>query len=324
MKLPLSARHVPTATAALIMVAMFLFGAMRYDHFASAGVVSGLFAEYAFVGIAALGATFVILSGGIDLSVGAMVAFTSILIASLVEAGMHPLAAGAVALAAGSLAGLLMGSLIHFFELPAFMVTLAGMFAIRAIGFMVHPQSLGIRHDFYTWASRDAVIDLPWGASIPFRTMIFLTLLGVVFVLARFRPFGRNVYAIGGNERSSRMMGLPVGPTRIGVYVLAGFCSALAGFVFTIYKQAGDPASAVGLELDVIAAVVIGGTLLSGGVGSILGTVIGLMILGLIRLIIDFDGTLSAAWTSVAVGILLLVFVALQRFVGSLGARAAA
>jgi simple sugar transport system permease protein len=153
--------------------------------------------------------------------------------------------------------------------------------------------------------------------------MALLAVLGAGWLLASRTPFGRCIYAMGGMERSARVMGLPVARTRIAVYSIAGACSALAGFVFTLYKEAGDPASAVGLELDVIASVVIGGTLLSGGVGSIPGTLMGVLILGLIRLIIDFQGNLNAAWTSIATGILLLVFLGVQKAVGSLGARAA-
>lgn len=323
MKPFLAVRHIPTLTAGVIMLVLFAFGALRYDHFGAASNVANLFGDYAYVGIAAIGATFVILSGGIDLSVGSIVAFTAVLVADLVERGWHPLAAGVLALAVGTLAGALMGSLIQFFNLPAFMVTLAGMFAIRAAAFLIRDQSTGISHPFFKWVSHTAEIDLGGGATLPLRTMLVLAVVAVAFVVARSTSFGRNVYAIGGSEKSARMMGVPVGATKIAVYTLAGFCSALAGLAFTMYKQAGDPTSAVGLELSVIASVVIGGTLLSGGVGSIVGTLIGVLILGLIRLIIDFQGNLNSAWTSVAIGVLLLAFVGLQNLVASLGVRAA-
>lgn len=391
MRLSLSARHIPTLTAGLIMLLLFAFGALRYDYFFSASNVANLFGDYAYVAIAAVGATFVILSGGIDLSVGSIVAFTAVLVADLVAKGWHPLEAGALALVIGTALGAVMGLLIQVFELPAFMVTLAGMFAIRAAAFLIRDQSTGISHPFFRWlrsivendgaaggrlvvvttvavvllAVRLTVIlwydvratsstKAPTVAAIVARifayvaallglalarlavksfvlgggrlssgAMLMLAVVLVAFVVARSTRFGRNVYAVGGSEKSARMMGVPVGATKIGVYTLAGFCSALAGLAFTMYKQAGDPTSAVGLELSVIAAVVIGGTLLSGGVGSILGTLIGVLILGLIRLIIDFQGNLNAAWTSVAIGVLLLAFVGLQNLVASLGVRAA-
>jgi len=314
-----STRHLPVLSAMAIAGAMALFGSLRYEHFAAPATMTNLLSEYAFVGVAAVGATFVIISGGIDLSVGSMIAFTSILIALLMQRGVHPLAAATIALIIGTFIGAAMGWIIHVFRLPAFIVTLAGMFALRALGFAVHDQSIGIHHDFYSWASREATIGLGGGASLPLRSMIMLVVLLAGVFVARYTGFGRNVYAMGGNARSARLMGVPIAATTIAVYALSGFTAALAGFVFTLYKHAGDPASVVGLELDVIAAVVIGGTLLSGGVGGVGGTLIGLIILGLIRTIIDFEGSLNAAWTSIATGALLLLFVALQQLLGTLG-----
>lgn len=316
-------RFVPTFTAALILAVLFTFGALRYENFASLSNISNIFGDYAFVGIAAVGATFVILAGGIDLSVGSIVAFTAVLIADLVLRGWHPLAAGGLALALAAAAGALMGLLIRAFSLPPFIVTLAGMFAIRAVAFLIRDQSTGINHPFFRWAARDAALQLGGGAEMPLRTMLLLAVVLAGIVIARRTAFGRNVHALGGSENAARMMGVPIGATTVWVYSLAGFCSGLAGFVFALYKQAGDPTSAVGLELTVIAAVVIGGTLLSGGVGSVFGTLIGVLILGLIRLIIDFQGDLNPAWTSIAVGVLLLAFVGLQNLVAALGLRAA-
>ncbi len=316
-----TARHTPILAAAGILIAMFAFGAFRYPHFAGVSTVTGLLSDYSFVGVAAVGATLVILSGGIDLSAGAVIACTSILIAQLIGNGWHPMAAVAAALAAGAAAGLLMGVLIHAFALPAFMVTLAGMFAIRACGFMIHSQSLSIDHPFYSRV-RELGIPLTSDAIMSPGAIVLLVVLGIGWMVAARTSFGRCIYALGGNERSSRVMGLPIARTRIAAYAIAGFCSALGGCLLTLFQGSGDPASAVGLELDIIASVVIGGTMLSGGIGSIPGTLIGLLILGLIRTIIDFEGNLNAAWTSIATGMLLLVFLAVQR-VGASGVSVA-
>jgi simple sugar transport system permease protein len=132
-------------------------------------------------------------------------------------------------------------------------------------------------------------------------------------LVSLYTRFGRNVYAIGSSEHSARLMGVPVGRTKVQVYALAGFCSALAGCVATLYMQSGNAASYVGSELDVIASVVIGGTLLTGGVGYVGGTVMGVLILSLITTLIT-NANISSWLTSVAVGILLLVFIVLQRF----------
>jgi simple sugar transport system permease protein len=121
------------------------------------------------------------------------------------------------------------------------------------------------------------------------------------------------VYAIGGNEQSALLMGLPLGGTKIAVYTVSGFCSALAGLLFMLYIQSGDPLHAVGMELDAIAAVVIGGTLLTGGSGYVLGTLFGVLVLGLIKSVITFEGTLSSWWTKIATGVLLCAFILIQR-----------
>ncbi|GMU82221.1 MAG: sugar ABC transporter permease [Planctomycetota bacterium] len=319
-----STRNLPIATAISILVLLWTFGALRHDYFASPATVSNLLADYAFVAIAAIGATFVILSGGIDLSVGSVVAFTAALTAFLVGAGWHPLAAAAVCLAIGTSIGITVGMIIHAFELPPFMVTLAAMFAIRAGGFLILSQSQGFSHDFLPWLSRAAIVELPGGLSLQARSLLMLTLFVLAWLVAARMPVGRNVYAIGGSEKAARMMGVPIGRTKVAVYAIAGFCSALAGVVLVLYKRAGDPSEAIGLELAVIASVVIGGTLLSGGVGSIFGTFIGVMILGVIRMLIDFEGNLNSAWTSIAIGGLLLIFVCMQNLIAWVSLRAAA
>src|SRR5262249_10912724 len=154
------------------------------------------------------------------------------------------------------------------FQLPPFLVTLAGMFLARGLGFIIHSQSLAITHPFFleTIAERLS-IPLNEKISIPFTATCFAVVLVIALFAAHYTRFGRYIYALGGDEPSASLMGLPVARTKVLTYALSGFCSALAGVVFTFYTQSGDPASCVGLELDAIAAVVIGGTLLSGGVG---------------------------------------------------------
>lgn len=307
--------------ATLILVALVAIGAIRFEHFASLANLGNLLGDYGYIGIAAIGATLVIVSGGIDLSVGSVVALSAVIIAALVNRGVHPLAAGALAIAVGTAIGATMGALITHFDLPPFIVTLVGMFAIRAACFLVIGESTAIVSPYLEAAARGYEIPLGAGASLPFRGALLLVMVLAGSVAARLTAFGRNVYAIGGNARAASMMGVPVARTTIGVYALAGLCSALGGVVFAFYKRAGDPTAAQGLELSVIAAVVIGGTRLSGGVGSVTGTLVGVLILGVIRLLIDFEGNLNAAWTSVAIGALLLAFVGIQQLIGVLATR---
>jgi galactofuranose transport system permease protein len=150
---------------------------------------------------------------------------------------------------------------------------------------------------------------------LPFTAMCFLASVLIGTFISSFTRFGRNVYAIGSNENSARLMGLPIGQTKILTYALAGLFSAFGGVVATFYMQSGNPASFVGLELDAIASVVIGGTLLTGGVGFIPGTLMGVLILGLIQTLINFNGTLNSWWTKIVIGVLLLIFIVLQKLI---------
>ncbi|MGN6386882.1 MAG: ABC transporter permease subunit [Verrucomicrobiota bacterium] len=137
----------------------------------------------------------------------------------------------------------------------------------------------------------------------------------VALYLAHYSRFGRNVYAVGGSEQSALLMGLPVGATRILVFVISGMCAGLGGVVYSRDTFSGNPNAAMGLELDAIAAVVIGGTLLTGGVGFVAGTMIGVLIFGIIQTAITFDGRLSSWWTKIVIGILLLLFLLIQKMI---------
>ncbi|HYJ40841.1 MAG TPA: hypothetical protein VEW08_08630, partial [Steroidobacteraceae bacterium] len=162
-------------------------------------------------------------------------------------------------------------------------------------------------------AIAQARIPVGFGASLTIGGLIALAVVGVAMRVAHSSEFGRTVYAIGGGESSARLMGLSVDSTKIGVYLLSGACAALGGIVMTFYMLSGYSLHAVGLELDAIAAVVIGGTLLAGGVGYVAGTLFGVLILGIIQTLIAFDGSLSSWWTRIVVGALLLLFCLLQR-----------
>jgi simple sugar transport system permease protein len=315
-------QQIPVAASLAVLLFLYAAGCVAFPRFGSLRVLVNLFGDNAFLGIAAIGTTFVILSGGIDLSVGSVVAFTGILIAQLVAHGVPPPAALALALLFGAAFGAMMGALIHFFELPSFLVTLGGMFLVRGLSFMVHPESLAITHPFYdNFISQTLAIPVSRRLSIPFTAVCFVAVVAAATALARWTRFGRNVYAVGSNEASARLMGLPVGRTKIGVYTLAGLLSALGGCVATFYMQSGNPASFVGLELDAIAAAVIGGTMLRGGVGFIPGTLVGVLILGIIQTLITFQGDLNTWWTRIIIGALLFVFILLQETISRFARR---
>jgi len=276
-------------------------------------VFLNLFVDNAFLCVTAVGMTFVIISGGIDLSVGSVIALTTMISAHLLEVSHWPPAAVIVlVLLIGAALGAAMGCLIHFFELAPFIVTLAGMFLARGLCYLISINSITITNSFYTRVSQFR-IPLPADTFISINVIIFFVVVLAAAYLGHATRFGRTVYAIGGSESSALLMGLPVARTKILIYTLNGFCSALAGVVFTFYMLSGYGLHAVGMEMDAIAAVVIGGTLLSGGVGTVIGTMFGVLILGTIQTLIVFQGTLSSWWTKIVIGILLFLFCLLQR-----------
>jgi simple sugar transport system permease protein len=201
---------------------------------------------------------------------------------------------------------------IQYFKVQAFIVTLAGMFFARGLCYLISIDSITIENPFYTEVSTFRIPFL-FETSITCNVILALVVLAVAFYLAHFTRFGRTIYAIGGNEQSALLMGLPVARTKVLVYTFNGFCSALAGVVFTFYMLSGYGLHAQGMELDAIAAVVIGGTLLTGGSGYVVGTLFGVLIYGTIQTLIMFQGSLSSWWTKIVIGLLLLAFCLLQR-----------
>lgn len=314
MKIRFNQRNIPIVATFGVFILIYLVGSVMYRNFFSLRVFSNLFYDNAFVGVIAIGMTFVIISGGIDLSVGSVVAFTCVFTARLVmEYQVDPMFAILLSLGFGAVLGFTMGCLIHYFELPPFLVTLVGMFLARGLAFQVTLDSIPIRHEFL---DKIVYFGIPLTKRVKFSSLAILFLLIVVvgIYLSHFTKFGRNVYAIGGSEQSAILMGLPVGKTKIIIYTMNSTLAALAGVVYALYTLSGYPLAAVGLELDVITAVVIGGTLLTGGSGYVEGTLVGVLILGLIQTLITFQGTLSSWWTRIVIAILLFIFITLQTY----------
>lgn len=309
----LNPKYLPLLATISLFVAMASLGSVFYSGFFSAQVFLNLLIDNAFLIVVAVGMTFVILSGGIDLSVGSVVALTTMVSAALVEhRGWSPALVIPLVLLMGTAFGAFMGFLIQRFRLQPFIVTLAGMFLARGLCYLISIDSISITNEFYSEVSQ-LRIPLWEDAALSISAVIAIVVLLVAVFVAQCTPFGRAVYALGGSEQSALLMGLPVRATLIGVYTLSGFCSALAGVIFTFYMLSGYGLHATGLELDAIAAVVIGGTLLTGGVGYMAGTLFGVLMLGIIQTLIAFDGSLSSWWTRIVVGVLLFVFCLLQR-----------
>lgn len=304
-------QQAPLFATAGIFLILFAVASFLYDGFFSGRVVVNLFSDNAVLGIVAVGMTLVIFTGGIDLSVGAVVGFVSIFTAIMIQKGYSPALVALAALAIGGGLGGGMGLLIHAFRLPAFLITLAGMFLARGGAFWISTESVGI-DDPATKAL--STYELPLGSlGLPTTALTVIAVLAAGYVVAHYTRFGRNLLAIGGSENSAVLMGLPVGSSKVLAYAINGVLAALAGLVATIYTGSGNPSTGIGLELDAIAVVVIGGTLLAGGRGHMIGTLLGLLVFGTIQTALLFDGRLSAWWIRIVVGLLLLVFILLQR-----------
>lgn len=305
--------HLPLlVTLGTFVLAYALCGA-QYPNMLSLRVIANLLTDNAFLGIVAVGMTFVILSDGIDLSVGAVIAFTGVFLAVIMrDTSIHPLAAFAIVLLITTAFGAAMGATIHYLEMPAFIVTLAGMFLARGAAYVLSTDSVPITHEFY-----DVLQSIYWksegGGRFRLIGVIMILTFIVGAVVAHRTRFGQNVYALGGGIATSRLMGVPVASTTIGIYAVSGGLAGLSGIVFSLYTSAGYSLATVGVELDAIAAVVIGGTLLSGGYGYIAGTFFGILIMGLIQTYIVFDGSLSSWWTKIVIGGLLFSFILLQK-----------
>jgi len=310
-------RVIPLVMTFLVFAAMYAFAYSRFDSFGSMRIVGNLLRDNAYWGIAAIGMTFVIISGGIDLSVGSLIAFTGVFCALMVgENGWHPIPTFIVMLTIGTLFGAGMGVFIYYFKIPAFIVTLSGLFLARGMAYVLSTDSIRIDHPFYEWVG-DMVYVFPDRGRFTFAAGMFLVILFIGIFLAHYTRFGRNIYAIGGNPDAAHLLGVPVGRTIIAVYAFNSFLTTLAGIVLSLSKQSGDSTIAVGLELDVIAAVVIGGTLLTGGVGYVIGTFIAVMTLGTIQIYLILDGTLTPWWIKIVIGILLFAFVSLQKLLSN-------
>jgi len=307
-------KYVPLLATLGLLVAMYTSGLINYDNFDKPAVIVNLFRDNAVLLVVAVGMTFVILTGGIDLSVGAVISLTTVLTATLLKADWPPLVVLPAVLVLGALIGAGQGAVIHYFKVEPFIATLAGLFLAKGLALTIDQYSIPIRDELWkSWSSTR--FELADGiVTKPIAVVAVLAVLIAAAVLAWTR-FGRNVYAIGGNADSALLMGLPVGRTKIAVYTLSGFCAALGGVLFSINSTSGWAGQGNGMELDAIAAAVIGGVLLTGGSGYVWGTLLGVLVTGLIRTIINFQGDLNAAWSRIVIGILLFAFIVMQRVV---------
>jgi ribose/xylose/arabinose/galactoside ABC-type transport system permease subunit len=314
----------------LLFIVMYAAGMIAFGDkgFAKPQMFLNLFISNAGLLVIAMGQTIVMITAGIDISVGSVTALVCMVAANQMENhGSSAYMAVLMALAIGLAYGLVQGVLVAYLDIQPFIVTLAGMFFGRGMTSIVSTEMISIKNEtFLRWANYK--IYLPIGsyskrgnflpAYIYPTVVIALIVLVVVMVIMKYTKFGRSVYAIGGNAQSAMMMGLNVRKTRLKAYLLNGFLAGLGGFLFCLNSCSGFVEQAKGLEMDAISSAVIGGTLLSGGVGAPFGTLFGVLIKGTISSLITTQGTLSSWWVRITLSALLCFFIVLQSIFASI------
>jgi ribose/xylose/arabinose/galactoside ABC-type transport system permease subunit len=305
---PALARVAQRHGALLALAAVFLFAALRYEAFATTENLFNVARQNTMLGLVALGMTFVILSGGIDLSVGALVGIGGVTAAALTAHGSGAALLGGIGI--GAALGLCNGAVIAKLGIQPFITTLAMMFGARGLTMaLTHETAVPVERAAaaFRWLGRGALGPVP----IPVALLVLAYVVGALAL--RYTRFGRHAQALGDNEEAARLSGLDVDRVKVGVYVLSGALSGLAGAVLTARLGTGQPIAGTGWELDAIAAVVVGGTLLTGGRGGPGSTLAGVLLLGVILNLFNLEGTISSWWQLVLRGGFLLAVILVQR-----------
>jgi ribose transport system permease protein len=298
------------ALVALVAVAVFAFA--RYERFLTEENLTNVLRQNSMLGLVALGMTFVILTGGIDLSVGSLVAVAGVTAAGLADRGL--LVAVLAGVGVGAALGLVNGLVISRARIQPFIVTLAMMIAARGLALVyTGEKSLSVPPGAQAFRELGrGRVDLGLFA-VPYPVLILLAAYALGWLVLNYTRFGRHTYALGDSEEAARLMGLNVGRVTGGVYTLSGALAGLAGVLLASRLGSGQPVAAVGWELDAIAAVVVGGTLLTGGQGGVGSTLVGMLLLALIFNIFNLEGWISPWWQLVLRGVILLAVVIVQN-----------
>ena len=314
----------------LITIALFvvmyaigcvIYGAKGFTHFQT---FLNILINNAGLLCVACGTTCIMLTGGIDISVGALIAMDCMFLAvGMEEWGISAPVLCILVLLIGIVFGLVQGFCVGYLEIQPFIVTMAGMFFARGMTAVMSTNQVSISNNAFFVGLANAKIKLPFGGyvngkgvlQVPFMritVVVALVVLVAVFLMLRYTKFGRSLYAVGGNEQSATMMGLDVKKTKLKAYVLGSFLCSIGGICYCLNTMSGSVRQALGLEMDAISSAVIGGTLLTGGVGNVIGTFFGVLINGTISTLVKTNGKLLSSWSSIAVAALLCFFIVLQ------------
>ncbi len=306
----------PLLAALILEIAVFELLGRRQDNpgFASIPNLIRVLGQSAEFGVMAVGMTFVIITGGIDLSIGSLMACGGVVCAMLVKrsggdaVALYIVAGWAAALVLGALSGSISGLLITRFDIPPFIATLALMSSLRGVGNLITDgKPISPLPDAYQWLGRQQIVP-----HIPVSVAVFLIVLAGGMLLLNHTQFGRHVRAIGGNEESARLSGVNIARVKWRVYILCSMLTIIAGLILSSRLGAGSPKVGMGDELGVIAAVVVGGTSLSGGRGSIGGTFVGLLVVSMLNSGLTWIGV-ETFGQQVTLGLVILAAVLLDK-----------
>lgn len=318
-----------------LFVLMYIFGLVIYGHknFYRLQNFMNMLINNAGLLVAASGMTVVMITGGIDISVGSVVGLVCMILAfGMEKIGLPCGVAILVVLLFGLVFGAVQGLLISYMELQPFIITLAGLFFCRGLTAIISSNQIAITNPTFL-AMCQKSINIPFGGYVnragkyiaPFihpNVVIALITVIVIWFMLKYTRFGRNLFAIGGNEQSAMLMGINVKKNKFFAYMLEGFLASLSGLLFCLNTCAGFVEQARGFEMDAISSAVIGGTMLTGGVGTVVGTFFGVLIKATIEALINFQGTLSSWWSRIVLSVILCFFIVLQSAIVIVKSRA--
>lgn len=295
----------------LIFIIFVIIGGLVSDKFLTVQNIFNIFQQSAFIGLVSIGMTFVILVAGIDLSVGSILALSGMIVSLLLTSSMHPIIAIILTLLVGMILGFISGFVTTKFMVPAFVATLAMMITARGLALLTTDGQ-----PVYNLPESFEALGGNLFGKLPIPALIWILLTILSFIVLKYTTFGRKLYAVGGNEESARLSGISVKKYVTITFVISGFTSALAGILMAAWLSVGQPTAGQSLELDAIAAVVIGGTSLFGGKGGMGGTFIGVLIMSMIINIFNLLG-LSSYYQSIFMGIIIILALILNQYIAN-------
>ena len=339
-KQPVSNTSLLLTITICTFVAMYVFAMIVWGGgFLNPQQFFNIFNNNAYLIIISCGLTLVMISGGIDISVGGQIALITMTTVCMMEnKGSSVFGAFIVAIAIGLAFGIVQGFFVSYLKIQPFIVTLAGMFFAKGMTTIVSVNPVTVKANETFLKIKDAYLNLPIGtyarngnfipSYLEIGAIVAIVIVLIMWAVLKWTRIGRNFYAIGGNSESALMLGINVQRTRFMAYVICGLLAGLAGFVYLLHTGAGNASNADGAEMEAIASSIIGGTLLTGGVGSVIGTLFGVMSLKTINTIVIASGLTQPWWQKITTGLMLCFFILLQSVILSsrkkkLGAQAA-